>query len=180
MNKKLLNDLENTRSLIEQTKEQSLHFINNINDRSTSVNKTVDLSTILPDEGLGGEQTLNLFNKKFESIMVASTGPRYWGFVTGGSTPAALMGDMLATFYDQNTQGLKGQGDVSAQIEKETINLLLDLFELPSDYFGGFVTGATMSNFTCLGVARQWYGKEIGVDFAKEGINQNLQIFDYL
>lgn len=54
--------------------------------------------------------------------------------------------------------------------------MLLDLLELPKDYFGGFVTGATMSNFTCLAVARQWLGKEFGKDIAKEGVLPALKI----
>jgi glutamate/tyrosine decarboxylase-like PLP-dependent enzyme len=41
---------------------------------------------------------------------------------------------------------------------------------LPDTFWGGFVTGATMSNFTCLGVARQWYGEKIGLDIAEEGL----------
>jgi glutamate/tyrosine decarboxylase-like PLP-dependent enzyme len=127
-------------------------------------------------DGLGGNDTLNLFNQKFEPIIVGSTGPRYWGFVTGGSTLASIMGDMLATFYDQNTQAVKGQGDVSALIELETINLLLDLFSLPKDFLGGFVTGATMSNFTCLGVARQWIGRQKNIDIAKEGVCEGIKI----
>jgi glutamate/tyrosine decarboxylase-like PLP-dependent enzyme len=65
---------------------------------------------------------------------------------------------------------------VSANIEIETVQLLLDLFGLPHDFFGGFVTGATMSNFACLGVARQWAGKQKGKDFAKEGVTEALKI----
>ncbi|MEQ8810828.1 MAG: aspartate aminotransferase family protein, partial [Imperialibacter sp.] len=48
--------------------------------------------------------------------------------------------------------------------------MLKELFSLPDDFLGGFVTGATMSNFTCLGVARQWIGKQKGIDIAKKGV----------
>ena len=103
--------------------------------------------------------------------MVASTGPRYWGFVTGGTTPAALAGDWLTTLYDQNTQSnSKRGGDVSAVVEFETIKILRGLLRLPDAFFGGFVSGATMSNFTCLAVARQWYGREMNVDIAEDGL----------
>ena len=78
--------------------------------------------------------------------------------------------------YDQNTQAIKAQGGVSALIEFETINLLLQLLELPKSFLGGFVTGATMSNFTCLGVARQWFGAQFGKDFAKNGISETINI----
>ncbi|UXP33348.1 pyridoxal-dependent decarboxylase [Reichenbachiella agarivorans] len=176
MNTQLHHDLENLDNLLDVVKKQGLYFLNQVDERHTSNQSTVDLDEKLSETGLGGLQTLAHFNEKFEPMMVASTGPRYWGFVTGGSTPASIMGDWLATIYDQNTQTVKGQGDNSAIIEVETINLLLDLFGLPDDFIGGFVSGATMSNFTCLGVARQWLGKELGKDFAKEGITQKINI----
>src|SRR5690606_19030732 len=103
-------------------------------------------------------------------ILVGSPGPRYWGYVTGGSTPASIMGDWLASAYDQNTQATQGQGDISAQIEVEAIQLLLELLGLPKTFGGGFVTGAMMSNFSCLATARQWLGHEHGLDVAKKGL----------
>jgi glutamate/tyrosine decarboxylase-like PLP-dependent enzyme len=176
MNEQLKTDLNNLEDLFEKIKQQGIDYLNKIDERKTSSNAKTEIIDCLNESGIGGYEALNLFNQKFEPLIVASTGPRYWGFVTGGSTPAATMGDMLATFYDQNTQALKGQGDISASIEIETINLLLDLFGLPNDFFGGFVTGATMSNFTSLAVARQWLGKQKGFDFAKNGITLPIRI----
>lgn len=176
MNQQLKNDLNNLDYLLEKTKQQGIDFLNTISERKTSSSVNAEIIEHLNQIGLGAEETLNQFNQKFEPLMVASTGPRYWGFVTGGSTPAATMGDMLATFYDQNTQALKGQGDISASLEVETIHCLLDLLGLPDDFFGGFVTGATMSNFTSLAVARQWIGKQKGVDFAKDGVTGTIKV----
>lgn len=176
MNEQLKKDLKNVEILLEKIKRQAIDFFKNIEERQTSTRLTVDRSSVLNELGLGGQETLKLFNERFEKLIIASTGARYWGFVVGGSTPAAIMGDWLATIYDQNPQGTKGQGDISAIIEVATIALLLDLFELPKDFLGGFVTGATMSNFTCLAVARQWYGKEFNKDFAKEGISEKIAI----
>ncbi|MBC7904767.1 MAG: aspartate aminotransferase family protein [Gemmatimonadaceae bacterium] len=105
--------------------------------------------------------------------MTASPGPRYYGFVVGGATPAALIGDWLTSLYDQNTLTATGPGDISGNIEIATINLMLQLFGLPSDFHGGFVSGATMSNFTCLATARQWAGKKQGIDIAREGLKQS-------
>src|SRR5690606_9572690 len=67
-------------------------------------------------------------------------------------------------------------GDISGVVEREAISLLLQLFDLPDDYLGGFVTGATMSNFTCLGVARQWAGKQLGRDIAGDGARVSIPV----
>lgn len=176
MNQHLQNDLDQLDALLEKSKTQGLLYLNNLAHRPTSTNHTVELEHSLVDEGMGTLAALQQFNKRFEPFMVGSSGPRYWGFVTGGTTPAGIAGDWLATIYDQNPQGLKGQGDLSANIEVETIQLLTDLFKLPSDFFGGFVTGATMSNFTCLAVARQWVGKQNGKDIAKEGVTSSIKV----
>ncbi|MDN3657124.1 pyridoxal-dependent decarboxylase [Ferruginibacter paludis] len=178
MDNYLLNDSAQAAVLLEQIKVQSLAYLQNLSNRPTTADVQVETTDQLNSEGVGTANALQQFNDRFEKIMVASSGPRYWGFVTGGTTPAAIAGDWLATVYDQNTQTANGQGDISAIIEKETIQLLLNLLNLPADFLGGFVTGATMSNFTCLGVARQWVGKVLNKDFAKEGVSPaDINIF---
>ncbi len=177
MNEQLQKDLGEMDSLLRKVTERGLEFVNNISDRPTSHKSPQQSeSKELVNIGLGGMATLDLFRDKFEKIMVASTGPRYWGFVTGGATPASIAGDWLAAVYDQNTQSVKGQGDISALIEKEAIAWVLDLFNLPKEFLGGFVTGATMSNFTCLAVARQWVGKKNGRDVAREGMKGDIPV----
>ena len=139
MNEQLKNDLMQLDSVLEKVKEQGLNFLNNIGQRATSTQHIVEKNETLVETGLGTMGALQLFNEKFEPVIVAAAGPRYWGFVTGGSTPAAIAGDWLTSVYDQNTQTTKGYGDISASIELETIQLLLNLFELPNDFLGGFV-----------------------------------------
>ncbi|WP_431610485.1 pyridoxal phosphate-dependent decarboxylase family protein [Chryseobacterium sp. 'Rf worker isolate 10'] len=177
MNEHLKNDSASINHLLNIVKEQGTEYLNSIEERPTSVvSQQVSEKQELPESGYGTEEALQIFNRKFEPIMVGSGGPRYWGFVTGGSTPASVAGDWLATIYDQNVQSVKGQGDISASIEIETIQLLLKLLHLPEKFLGGFVSGATMSNFTCLAVARQWLGKEQGRDMAKEGVSGMIKI----
>ena len=176
MNTVLKNDLHNLSTILDRTKQQGIDFLNNLENVPTSTKNLIDPTRELNELGLGSLAALEEFNERLAPLLVSSPGPRYWGFVTGGSTPASIVGDWLATVYDQNTQAVKAQGGVSALIEFETINLLLQLLQLPDTFLGGFVTGATMSNFTCLGVARQWFGKQFGKDFAKEGISETINI----
>ncbi|PXY45401.1 pyridoxal phosphate-dependent decarboxylase family protein [Flavobacterium hydrophilum] len=177
MNSILQHDLNDFGNILEKTKKQGIDFLNNLENIPTSNKNSIDYSRELNELGLGSLAALEEFNERLAPLMVASSGPRYWGFVTGGSTPASIVGDWLTSIYDQNTQAVKAQGGVSALIEFETINLLLQLLELPKSFLGGFVTGATMSNFTSLGVARQWFGKQSGKDFAKNGISEKINIF---
>ncbi|CAH1001265.1 hypothetical protein LEM8419_02165 [Neolewinella maritima] len=127
-------------------------------------------------EGQGALKTLRHFIRRYDDYICGSTTPRYLGYVTGGVTPAALVGDWLASVYDQNPQGLRWFGDASARIEHKTIHLLQDLLGLDRSFNGGFVTGATVSNFTCLGVARQWAGRRLGIDVARDGMSQRIPV----
>lgn len=122
----------------------------------------------LPQTGLGAEATLDLFEKNFADHITNSAGPRYFGFVTGGSTPAAIAGDWLVSAYDQNACG--SNDSIAPQLERQTLHFLKQLFGLDADYFGSFVTGATVSNTTSLAIARQWWGEQLGVDISSEGL----------
>ena len=123
----------------------------------------------MAEEGEGAPASVREAVARFDPLIVASPSSRYLGYVTGGSTPAALAGDWLAAVYDQNPQGTGAFGDASAQIEQEAIALLRETLGLPNVFVGGFVTGATLSNFTCLAVARQWAGEQQQLDVGAQG-----------
>jgi len=122
----------------------------------------------LPEKGIGAMATLDHFAKNFAGQMANTAGPRYFGFVTGGSTPASVAGDWLVSAYDQNACG--SNDSIAPQLERQTIHFFKQLFGLDAAYFGSFVTGATISNFTSLALARQWAGLQQGKDFSNEGM----------
>ncbi|MBE9463005.1 pyridoxal phosphate-dependent decarboxylase family protein [Dyadobacter subterraneus] len=176
MNEILKNDLDNFASILDEIQKDSISFLNNINEVPTSnTNQETDIFH-LPVTGLGASTTLGLFNEHFKKLIVSSAGPRYWGYVIGGVTPAALAGDWLTSVFDQNTQSTQGSGDISAIVELQTIKLMTELFRLPDHFNGGFVSGATMSNFTCLAVARQWAGRLLDKDIAREGMSGEIVV----
>lgn len=170
------NELNNLKPILDQVTSTSLDFLENIAEKPTYIADQTVIPTRLSNAGIGTAGSLEVFRKHYEKLMVASPGPRYWGFVTGGATPAAVAGDWLTAIYDQNTQGTQGAGDVSAILERDTIRLLCQLLYLPEDFDGGFVTGATMSNFTGLAVARQWGGERSGRDVSREGVSSDLLV----
>lgn len=178
MNATLLDDLNKIDDILNSVKTFSAAHLENLNNLPASKQKPELHFSDLPLSGLGATQTQELFKKEFYSNILAASGSRYWGFVTGGTTPAAIAGDWLTSVFDQNTQSTEGNGDVSAAMELHTIKMLLELFELPADDFiGGMVTGATLSNFTGLAVARQWLGRQLGYDVARNGIQPGAKIF---
>jgi glutamate/tyrosine decarboxylase-like PLP-dependent enzyme len=178
MNPILKKDLKGFSTILKKVKNQAETYLSEIDNLKTAILPPSVFEPNLPKKGIGTEGALNLFNEKFADLMAASSGPRYWGFVTGGTTLAALAGDWLTTLYDQNCQSSTKAGDVSAVVEFETLKLLRGVLKLPDTFLGGFVTGATMSNFTCLAVARQWYGQKMGVDIAEDGLSglKNLKV----
>ena len=85
--------------------------------------------------------------------IVATVGPRYFGFVTGGAVPVTVAADWLASVWDQNG-ALYVMSPASAVMEDVVAAWLVDLLHLPRGSSVGFVTGCHMANFTCLAAAR--------------------------
>ena len=118
--------------------------------------------------GLGAAAALDWFRARWEGGLSASPGPRYWGFVTGGATPAALAGDWLASTYDQNASN--DVGSLATALERETLGWLRELFGLPGEFAGTLVSGATAANTVALAAARQWVLARAGFDAATDGL----------
>ena len=123
----------------------------------------------LPEESCDPKEVLTLLDRVGSPATVASSGGRYFGFVIGSSLPAAMAANLLAGVWDQNA-GLEAASPVSAFIEEVCIKWLLDAFCLPEDAGVGFVTGATMANFTGLAAARHAVLDAYGWDVEAEGL----------
>src|SRR5215831_13727593 len=87
--------------------------------------------------------------------LVAQTGPRYFGFVIGGSLPVATAADWLTSVWDQNA-GLYATSPAASVVEEVAASWLLELLGLPRNASVGFVTGGGTANFTALGAARHY------------------------
>ena len=127
------------------------------------------LATPLPEVGEDPETVLALLDEAGSPATVASAGGRYFGFVTGGSLPAALAANWLAGAWDQNG-GLVVTSPVAAKLEEVVLRWLVDALGLPPGSGGGFVTGATMANFTGLAAARHAVLERAGWDVEADGL----------
>jgi glutamate/tyrosine decarboxylase-like PLP-dependent enzyme len=101
--------------------------------------------------------------------IVATAGPRYFGFVVGGSLPAALAADWLVSAWDQNA-ALNVLSPACAAIEEIAQGWILDLLGLPEAASIGFVTGGLAANFTCLLAARHKVLQDAGWDVEERGL----------
>ena len=123
----------------------------------------------LPDEGVGTIAAIEELLRDGIEAHVRSGGPRFFHWVIGGSTPAALAADWVTSLLDQNAGGWDAT-PLGARLEHVSVQWLLDLFELPAEWSGVLTTGATTANFAALAAARQWWGEQHGVDVSETGL----------
>jgi len=98
-----------------------------------------------------------------------NAGPRFFGWVIGGALPVTVAANWLATAWDQNA-GLWNVAPVASALEEVALGWLLDVLDLPRESGGGFVTGATMANFTGLAAARHALLRRAGWDVEADGL----------
>lgn len=123
----------------------------------------------LPESGADAAQVVADLARNAEAGIVASAGPRYFGFVVGGSVPAALAADWLTSAWDQNA-GIYVLSPAASVVEEVAIRWLLELFGLPPQSSLGFVTGCQMANATCLAAARHAVLRKAGWDVEQQGL----------
>jgi glutamate/tyrosine decarboxylase-like PLP-dependent enzyme len=130
----------------------------------------------LPESGGGAADSLAHFERTVAPFLSASAGPRYLGFVTGGTTPAALLGDWLVAACDQN---VASPGDsISSAVELQVLAWLRQLLDLPDSFSGILTSGATAANLLGVVCGRQFAGLQQGLDIARDGLAAaSIQVF---
>ncbi len=101
--------------------------------------------------------------------LVASAGPRYFGFVVGGALPSAVSADWLTSAWDQNAGGYV-LSPAAAVVEEVAAGWLVELLGLPESTSVGFTTGGTLANFICLAAARSRVLENVGWDVERNGL----------
>ena len=123
----------------------------------------------LPETGVPAEQVVEELARDAAPGLVASPGPRYFGFVTGGALPAALAADWLASAWDQNAFSAVSSPAASV-VEEVACGWLLELLGLPPESGIGLTTGAQMANVTGLAAARHALLARAGWDVEEQGL----------
>jgi glutamate/tyrosine decarboxylase-like PLP-dependent enzyme len=127
------------------------------------------LNEPIPERSTDPAETFALLDRIVSPATMGMAGPRFFGFVIGGSLPVALAANWLAGAWDQNA-GFNESTPGVARLEEVALRWLIDLFELPASTAGGFVTGATVANFTALAAARHAVLARAGWNVEADGL----------
>ena len=125
----------------------------------------------LPDAPSDSAVVVDQIARAVDPGLVTTTGPRYFGFVTGGALPATVAAEWLNAVWDQNA-GLYVMSPAMAVVEEVAARWLLELLRLPATASVGFVTGCHMANFTALAAARHEILRRAGWDVEADGLQR--------
>src|SRR5262245_64603147 len=138
------------RPLLESAAERAARYLEGLQERSVApspaaIARLSELETALPEKPCDPAEVLEQLDELGSPATMGMAGPRFFGFVIGGSLPAALAANWLATAWDQNA-AYHSPTPGAATLEAVALDWMRELFGLPDDSAGAFVTGATMAN----------------------------------
>jgi glutamate/tyrosine decarboxylase-like PLP-dependent enzyme len=169
-------DDQTTADLLRRTAELAIAWRTGLPDRPVGAATNVTPESLratlggpLPGDGSDAWQVVSQLAEAAEPGLIAMSGPRYFGFVIGGSVPSALATDWLTSTWDQNA-GLYLATPSAAIVEEVAAEWLVELLGLPSGTSVGFATGATMASTTCLAAARHAVLRAAGWDVEEDGL----------
>jgi glutamate/tyrosine decarboxylase-like PLP-dependent enzyme len=154
--------------------ELAVEWLRSLDERSVVPRGSLDevrrdLGGPLPDEGEDPVAVVEALARGAENGLSASAGPRYFGFVIGGSLPAALAADWLTGAWDQNA-AMYVMSPAASVAEEVAGRWLIELFGLPAGTSVGFTTGATMASFTGIAAGRHALLARQGWDVERQGL----------
>jgi len=163
-----------TAALLADAARRAGRYLETIGDRPVApdagaAERLRELDVPLPEDPSDGARLLAELDERVSPATMAMAGPRFFGFVIGGALPEAVAASFLATAWDQNS----ARFDVTpgtAMIEKVALRWVLEALRLPAGTAGGFVTGATVANFTALAAGRHAALARAGWDVEARGL----------
>lgn len=162
------------RDLLLRTADIAARYLETLDERSVAptpdaLARLSELNHPMPDQPSDPAAVLEMLDRIGSPATMGMAGRRFFGFVIGGSLPAALAANWLAGAWDQNP-GLFVASPIGAVLEEVSLGWLLDVLKLPAGSGGAFVTGATVANFTALAAARHAVLEPAGWDVEADGL----------
>ena len=162
------------RELLSDAALRAARYLEDVQERrvrpsAESIRGLEQFVEALPEGPTEPAEVLGLLDDFGSPGTIGSAGPRFFGFVIGGSLPAALAANWMASAWDQNA-GLFATSPVGTVLEEVSLSWMVDALALPAGSGAAFVTGATMANFTALAAARHSVLKRSGWDVERDGL----------
>ena len=162
------------RPLLDDAATYAAEFLERLPERTVVPTATAEelrkeLGGPLPDGPRQPQLVVADLAKAADPGIMATPGSRFFGFVIGGSIPAALAADWLTSAWDQNA-GLYAAAPAASVVEEVCGAWLIELLGLPKQVSYGFVTGCQMANFTALAAARHSVLEAAGWDVEVDGL----------
>jgi glutamate/tyrosine decarboxylase-like PLP-dependent enzyme len=161
-------------ALLRDAAERAIRYLDQLGNRQVApfedaVTKLRELDEPLPRTAGNPAETLAMLDRVVGPATMAMAGPRFFGFVIGGTLPATLAANWLAGAWDQNA-GLYDVTPGVSRLEQVALRWLIELFGLPAACSGAFVTGATVANFTALAAGRHEVLRRAGWNVEADGL----------
>ncbi len=162
------------KALLNSTANRAARYLESLEERSVAPSPEAllalsELREPLPELPMEAGCVLEKLDRIGSPATMGTAGRRFFGFVMGGSLPAALAANWLAGAWDQ-CPGMFAASPVGTVLEEVCLSWLLDALQLPAGIAGAFVTGATMANFTALAAARHRVLACAGWDVEADGL----------
>jgi len=162
------------RDLLSRTAEIAALYLETLDERGVAptadaLARLAELDEPLPERPEAPAAVLEMLDRIGSPTTMGMAGRRYFGFVIGGSLPAALAANWLAGAWDQ-CPGLFTASPIGTVLEEVSLGWLLDVLKLPAGSGGSFVTGATVANFTALAAARDAVLERAGWHVEADGL----------
>src|SRR6187551_2976994 len=166
-------DPDDYRAALDRAHAHALEWLDSVPTRPVPPTKTaeeLDFARPLQNDPLPADAVIDELWKRAEPGLMAMPSGRFFGWVIGGTLPAALGADWLVSAWDQNSPMRLATPAVAA-IEEAAGTWLLDLLGLPATSTVGFTTGATQANFAGLAAARHYVLEKAGWNVNEKGLN---------
>ena len=163
-----------TRELLEDTTARAVKYLDGLETRTVApsraaVERLSLLDRSLPEHPAPAGDVIRELDELVSPATTGMAGPRYFGFVIGGTLPAALAANWLAGAWDQNT-GLAQATPGTSGLERVALRWLLEMLHLPPECGAGFVTGTTVAHITALAAARHNVLARVGWNVEADGM----------
>ncbi len=162
------------RRLLEESARRAIAYLEGLETRQVAPFAADEavlsaLDEPLAEESVRPDTVLQTLDEVCSPATMAMAGPRFFGFVIGGSLPVTVAANWLAAAWDQNA-AFSSVTPGAAILERIALKWLIDILGLPQGCGAGFVTGATMANFTALAAARHVELQQAGWSVEADGL----------